>query len=217
MCQSLPQRLYLLCYSVDKEKFELTNLQGRGQLLRAAALTELTLDGLLSAEGGKVMRTSTEPPDEPFLAEVWNDIPADKPKRWLRFVHNKAHTAERPIRHQLVVEGALTVQQGKRLGLLTVDRVTPTAPQQVLAMQERVRDAVLHGPDPATVPKDELTMAVFAAEVEVTSVFSGKERRAHAAEFKKLAARFDSLVPGLRAALRDSYLSSRAVGGGWGN
>ncbi|EST31105.1 hypothetical protein M877_08300 [Streptomyces niveus NCIMB 11891] len=28
-------------------------------------------------------------------------------------------------------------------------------------------------------------------------------------------ARFDEMVPGLRKALRDSYLSSRAVGGGW--
>ena len=30
-----------------------------------------------------------------------------------------------------------------------------------------------------------------------------------------LAARFAETVPGLRKALRDSYLSSRAVGGGW--
>ncbi|MGW7689523.1 hypothetical protein ACWGMA_11675 [Streptomyces asiaticus] len=31
-----------------------------------------------------------------------------------------------------------------------------------------------------------------------------------------LAAHFDDAVPGLRKALRDSYLSSGAVGGGWG-
>ncbi|MFJ4843332.1 hypothetical protein [Streptomyces sp. NPDC088746] len=34
--------------------------------------------------------------------------------------------------------------------------------------------------------------------------------------FTALAARYDGVVPGLRKALRDSYLSSRAVGGGWG-
>ncbi|MGW6057640.1 GOLPH3/VPS74 family protein [Streptomyces sp. NPDC055189] len=213
---TLPQSLYLLCYTVDKGKFELTNLQGRGQLLRAAALTQLTLDGLLGAEGGKVVRLPAGPPGESFLAEVWSDVPEEKPKRWLQFVHNKAHTAEKPIRRQLAETGAITVQHEKRLGLVGVDRITVNEPQQVLALQERVRNAVFSGFDPSTIPTDELTMAVFAVEVEVTTVFSGKERREHKQALKALAAQYDKAVPGLRKALRDSYLASRAVGGGWG-
>ncbi|MEU6761667.1 hypothetical protein ABZ916_04005 [Streptomyces sp. NPDC046853] len=47
-------------------------------------------------------------------------------------------------------------------------------------------------------------------------MFTGKERREHKQALKALAAQYDKLVPGLRKALRDSYLSSRAVGGGWG-
>ena len=216
MHQSLPQSLYLLCYTVDGGKFELTNLQGRGQLLRAAALTELTRDGLLSADGGKVVRRGAEPTGDSFLAEVWRDLPAEKPKRWLQFVHNRAHTAEKPVREQLAATGAVTVRHERRLGLLAVDRVVVNDPQQVLALQERARNAVVRGPRPAAVPVEDLTMAVFAAEAEVTSVFSGKERREHGAAFKTLAAHYDGIVPGLRRALRDSYLSSRAVGGGWG-
>ncbi|MGW4074718.1 GOLPH3/VPS74 family protein [Streptomyces asiaticus] len=216
MNQSLPQSLFLFCYTVDKEKFELTNLQGRGQLLRAAALTVLTLDGLLSAEGKKAVRLPAEPPSDPFFAEVWRDVPTEKPKGWLSLVHNKAHTAEKPIREQLAATGVVTVRRERRLGLVAVDRVTVNDPGPVLALQERVRDVVLRGTDPAAVPMEELTMAVFAAETEVTSVFSGKERREHEQAFKALAAHFDDAVPGLRKALRDSYLSSRAVGGGWG-
>ncbi|MFG2595916.1 GPP34 family phosphoprotein [Streptomyces sp. NPDC048462] len=217
MAQSLPQNLYLLCYTVDAEKFELTNLQGRGQLLRAGALTGLTVGGLVRAEGGKAVRRAAKPPGDPFLADVWHDLPTEKPKRWLQFVHNKAHTAEKPVREQLAGAGAITVHREKRLGLVSVDRVQVNDPQQVRALQDRVRDAVLLGDDPASVPVDELTMAVFAAEAEVSSVFTGKERREHKAALKKLAAHYDGLVPGLRAALRDSYLSSRAVGGGWGS
>lgn len=212
---TLPQQLYLLCYSVDKGKFELTNLQGRGQLLRAAALTELTLAGLLRAEGGKVVRPGTEPPADPFLAEVWHDVPDRKPKRWLSQVHNKAHTAEKPVREQLAAAGAVTVRRKPRLKLLGFDRVTVNDPQQVLALQQTARDAVRHGADPAAVPMDALTMAVFAAEVEVTSVFSGKERGEHKQALKALTAQLDGVVPGLSKSLRDSYLSSRAVGGGW--
>ncbi|MFF3260081.1 GPP34 family phosphoprotein [Streptomyces sp. NPDC002932] len=217
MRQSLPQNLYLLCYTVDDEKFELTNLQGRGQLLRAGALTQLAIDGLLGAEGGKVVRRAATPPGDSFLAEVWRDLPTEKPKRWLQFVHNKAHTAEKPVREQLAGTGAITVHHEKRLGLVPVDRVVVNAPEQVRALQERIRDAVLLGGDPASLPVDELTMAVFAAEAEVTSVFTGKERREHKQTLKRLATQYDGIVPGLRAALRDSYLSSRAVGGGWGS
>jgi hypothetical protein len=107
-------------------------LQGRAQLLRAAALTELTLDGLLGAEGRKVVQLPTGPPGDPFLAEEWRDIPAEKPKRWLQFVHNKAHTAEKPIRKQLAATGAITIRHERRPGLLAVDGVTVNDPQQVL-------------------------------------------------------------------------------------
>ncbi|MFI5808188.1 GPP34 family phosphoprotein [Streptomyces sp. NPDC051561] len=217
MQPTLPQQLYLLCYTVDKGKFELTNLQGRGQLLRAAALHELARSGLLQVQGRKVRQTGTEPKGDDFLADVWRDLPADRPKGWLSFVHNKAHTAEKPVRTQLAATGAITVEHEKKLGVLPIDRIHVQDPQQVLALQQRVREAVFKNTGPASTPDDELAMAVFAAEAEVTSVFTSKERREHKPTLKALAAYYDEqAVPGLRKALRDSYLSSRAVGGGWG-
>lgn len=215
MTQTLPQQLYLLCYSVDQGKFQLDNLQGRGQLLRAGALTTLARDRLLDATGGKVIRKPGTAPDDPFIAAVWEDLPDSKPKGWLRFVHNKAHTAETPVRDQLSATGAIAVSRGKVLGLVPTDRVTVCHPGEVRALQERVRHTVLGGADPASVPLEELAMAVFATELEVTCVWSRGDRRTHKQALKALAARFDEIVPGLRAALRDSYLSSRAVGGGW--
>ncbi|MER7403741.1 hypothetical protein ABT373_14930 [Streptomyces sp. NPDC000070] len=62
---------------------------------------------------------------------------------------------------------------------------------------------------------DELAMAVLAVELELASVWSKEDRRTYKSDFKAHAARFDAFVPGLRKALRDSYLASRAVGGGW--
>ncbi|MFJ8751528.1 GPP34 family phosphoprotein [Streptomyces sp. NPDC102441] len=215
MAQTLPQHLYLLCYTVDQGKFQIDNLQGRGQLLRAGALAELARDGLLDATGGKVIRKPGKGPDDSFAAAVWRDLPDSKPKGWLQFVHNKAHTAETPVRDQLAATGAVSVSRGKLMGLIPADRVTVTHPEEVRVLQERVRDTVLGGADPASIPSAELTMAVFAAELEVTCVWSRADRRTHKQELKALAARFDVMVPGLRKALRDSYLSSRAVGGGW--
>lgn len=213
--RTLPQDLYLLCYTVDQGKFQLDNLQGRGQLLRAGALTELARDGLIGTTGGKVVRKSGKAPGDSFAAGVWGDLPDSKPKGWLQFVHNKAHTAETPVRDQLAAAGAVSVSRGKVLGLIPADRVTVSHPEEVRALQKRVRDTVLGGADPASVPLDELTMAVFATELEVTCVWSRADRRTHKQALKALAERYDEIVPGLRKALRDSYLSSRAVGGGW--
>lgn len=58
-------------------------------------------------------------------------------------------------------------------------------------------------------------MAVFAVELELTCVWTRAESRAHKEPLKTLATRYDEIVPGLRKALRDSYLASRATGGGW--
>ncbi|WP_328494895.1 GPP34 family phosphoprotein [Streptomyces sp. NBC_00414] len=216
MILTLPQQLYLLCYTVDKGKFQLDNLQGRGQLLRAGALAELARDGLLDATGGKVIRKAGKTPHDSFLASVWSDLPDHKPKSWLQYVHNKAHTAEKPVRDQLAAAGEVTVSRSKVLGLIPSDRVTVTQPENVRALQGRVRATVVDRSDPASIPLEELALAVFTVELEVTCVWSRADLRTHKQPLRTLAARYDEIVPGLRKALRDSYLASRAVGGGWG-
>ncbi|MFD5747577.1 GPP34 family phosphoprotein [Streptomyces sp. NPDC127033] len=215
MRQTLPQRLYLICYTVDKGKFQLDSTQGRGQLLRAGAMTELARDGLLDATGGKVVRRPGKTPDDSFAAAVWGDLPEGKPKGWLNYVHNKAHTAEAPVRDQLAAAGEVTISRGGLMGLIPSERVTVVHPEEVRVLQERVRATVLDGADPASMSLEDLAMAVFVAEVEVVCVLSRAEIGAHKQELKGLFTRFDEIVPGLRPALRDSYLASRAAGGGW--
>ncbi|GAA4300010.1 GPP34 family phosphoprotein [Actinomadura luteofluorescens] len=212
----LPQRLYLLCYTVDKAKFEIDNLQGRGQLLRAGAMVELARARSLGTEGRKVVRLDTEPGDDPFLVQVWNELP-EKPKRWLHYLHAKAHTAERPVRDLLAGAGVLTLPERRGLSPLGSHHVTVEDPQQVAVLQKRARDAALSGADAADLPLDEVAMAVLTLECKTSSVFTKEERREHRETLKVLAAHFDTAVPGLRRALRNSFLSSRGTGGGWGN
>ncbi|MEU4657027.1 GPP34 family phosphoprotein [Streptomyces sp. NPDC023723] len=215
MTQTLAQRLFLLCYSLDKEKFELADHHGRGAVLRAAALAELILDGKLTTVNGKVVRSPGQPPSDPFVADVWNDVSADKPQRWLPLVHHKAHTAQEPVRDQLAATGTITVRRHKRLGVLPVDRVTLADTGPVVALRDELRDAVLCGADRAAqLPLRDAVTAVFAAEVEMNSVFTRAERRAHKEAFTTLTARVDDALPGLREALHDTYLSNQLTGGG---
>ncbi|MEV5807209.1 GPP34 family phosphoprotein [Streptomyces parvulus] len=214
MLLTLPQRMYLLAYSVDKEKFESTNLQGRGPLLRAAALAELTLDGLLDAQQKTVARRPGPAPDDDFLAGVWRDVP-EKPQGWLKLIHDKHTTAEKPVREQLIRAGSIS-SRAKRglLSSLVSPQVQVSDPHQVMALQKTARQAVLAEADPALVPDQELVMTVLPVECEMSSVFTSRETREHKHTLKQLAERFDELVPGLRMALRDSYLVVRGVGGG---
>ncbi|WP_407555078.1 GPP34 family phosphoprotein [Streptomyces sp. Pv4-95] len=212
---TLPQRIYLMAYNPAKNDFTTADLQFRGQRLRAAALTELVDARLVGTDDGKALRLGTEPPADTFLAEVWGQVSADRPERWLGLIHDEAHTAEAPMRSQLLAAGVIREPEHRRLGPLATHHVVPTAPDQLLALREATRSAVLSDPDPSTVALEDLATALLCTEGEASVLFDGRERRAHKETLKALAQRFDDFVPGLRKALLTSILSHRAVGGGW--
>ncbi|RDD85310.1 GPP34 family phosphoprotein [Streptomyces parvulus] len=206
---TLPQRMYLLCYTVEAGKFEDANLLGRGLLLRAAAMAELSRTGLLATHKKKVTRLPAAAPHDDFLAEVFYDIPAGKPSGWLQYVHDKTVEAEEAVRNQLIKADAVTLSKRRLLGAFSSRAETVTDPQYVLHLRTTARSAVMSDTAPAAVAVDQLTTAVFLAECETTSVFTRKETRQHRRTLKAYAERFDTLVPGLRPALRDSFLVTR--------
>ncbi|MEV0264271.1 GPP34 family phosphoprotein [Streptomyces sp. NPDC050617] len=257
MDPTLPRRMYLL--SLYTEAGEPGLGRYRGLLMRAAALTELSIEGRLGDRDGRVVvrdasadatpsgttsadatpsdatssdTTSSEagtdddaattadsflaePPSDPFLAEALREVAADKPRHWIAFLLRDAHTAEAAVREQLGDTGVITVRQGRALGVLPTRKVTVNTPEEVRVLREKARNAVLLGPDPATVPVDETAMAVLAAEGEIESVFTLTERWKHRKAFAALGDQFDAVVPGLRQALRAAVASSRSAGGGW--
>lgn len=221
MLDTLPQRLYLLSYTVEKEKFEANNLQFRGQKLRVAALVELVDAGLVSVVPGKekVVREAVSAPGDPFLADVWNEV-KPKPQHWLNLVHLRAHTAESAVREQLLEQGeiALGEKTKKKLSLLSQHQVTVNHPDHVLALREKSQEPILKGLDPADIPLDDLALTVLATESDYSHhLFSRSEARAHKKEIKAYGEQFDKRIPGLRKALQASMAALRPTGGGWGS
>lgn len=219
---SLPQRLYLLSYTPEKGKFEVNNLQFRGQKLRAGALAELVVGGFLTIEPGKhpkVVRAKATPPADDFLAEVRDDASPQKPTPWLNLVHPHAHTAESAVRAQLAASGEITLPDItgiKKLSPLAQHGVTVHHPEQATALREEARDPVLRELDPASLPLDTLALTAIAAENDLHHVFDRGDRRTHKKQLKAVAAQFDTAFPGLRLALLSSITLLRAAGGGWG-
>lgn len=212
---TLPQRIYLMSYDPAKDDFTATNLQFRGQRLRAAALIELVGAGLVGAEDGRARRLGTAPGDDTFLAEVWGQVPAGKPKKWIALVHGRSHQAEAPVRAQLLAAGMIEEPDRRPLSLFSKHKIIVQHPEQVLALRERVRHTVMAGPEPATVPIGELATAVLCTVADSGVLFDRTERRAYKHTLAAFADQLDDAIPGLRKALRDSILSHRAVGGGW--
>lgn len=210
MDATLPQRLYLISYDTDKGRFDPVSTTYRGSLLRAAALTELILEGALRDRGGRAERDPGRVPDDPFLAEVLAGLSPKEPSHWVNAVPDRTWTAEDAVREQLVANGSVTVTRRRVLGVFPTREVTPDHPDRVRELRERVRDAVLAGSGPATAPVEDVALAAIAVDGDVWTVFSTKERRRHRAEFKALHERFEAEVPGMRNAVLAAVVNRRA-------
>lgn len=212
MTESLPQRMYLLGYDTEKNRLDPTSALVRGTLLRAAAVAELVIAGLLADRDGKAARTAAAglTPGDLFLAKVLEDAPEDKPRRWFALIDRDWHKAENLVRDQLAASGTIRVGKRRALGIFPVHDITLTEPHQARALREPIRDVVLSGEDPAAVPIENAVLAMLSYEGDVRTVFTSKENRANRKAVKALAAHVDTVLPGLRKAVRYSVAARRS-------
>ncbi len=98
----LPDRAFLIAYDVEKQK--LTGGDSHGQLIRAAALVELTLAGLLVDENGKP-HTTARRTNDPVLDAVLEQIAASKPRSWKHWVGKDAKITYQAVRERLARTG----------------------------------------------------------------------------------------------------------------
>ncbi|MEU3766033.1 GPP34 family phosphoprotein [Amycolatopsis keratiniphila] len=215
MTQSLPQRMYLLGYDTEKNRLDPASATVRGSLLRAAAVADLVLAGLLTDRDGKAERTAAAglAPEDLFLAKVLEDAPGAKPRRWFAVVDRDWHKAEDIVRDQLATAGTITVGKHRAMGIFPVRDITLADPRQVERLRERVRDVVLSGQDPGAVPIEDAALAMLSVEGDVRTAFSAKENRAHRSALKALAAHVDTVLPELRKAVQYSIAARRSVSG----
>ncbi|MEK8170668.1 hypothetical protein NKH77_16960 [Streptomyces sp. M19] len=85
------------------------------------------------------------------------------------------------------------------------------------AIRREVREPVLRGVMPESLPLDDLAMTAIAEESDLYHVFSREERREYKSVLKEYGQCFDERIPGLRHALRTSIQVLRPSGGGWGS
>ncbi|WP_067480915.1 GOLPH3/VPS74 family protein [Actinomadura hibisca] len=198
---SLPARMFLLSYDLTKKR-----LSGRGELgylLRAAALTELYLDGRLVDERRRP-RPGT-PGQDPY--GVLAEITESRPRSWQHWVRKGHRAMVTTVRAELVAGGWIREEQGRALGLFPVRRITVRDPRVVKTLWGGASSA-LHGRPVAHVNSYDAAAVALAAAAELKTVLPRGDRRRHKRRIAELTARTGPAAPAMRKVIQAQHAAA---------
>jgi hypothetical protein len=203
---SLPQRIFLLAHDPDKGRFRVgTEI---GAMIRAAALADLYLNGLLTDERGRAAVSGRHPVSDPVLATVLEEIKASRPRKWQGWVDRRRSPTVKAVRQQLSDGGWIRLEPYRALGIFPLTRVTIRDPRVRKELVSRVRGALR---DPSgKVDHTDAAMVAIAVAAECNLILDRKTRRAEKQRIQHL----NDLTGPVAPALRKSIEASAAAAAG---
>jgi hypothetical protein len=207
---TLPARLYLTAYDTERKK--MTRTSRLHHLVRAAALEELLLRGLVADRDGKVVVTGSGTTGDPVLDGVLELVRAsDRQRPWKHWVRKHATRTRDAQRDQLAAERLVRVERRRILGVVPHTVVTARDSRAPRAMQ-RVANSALTGVTPTTqLDQRDVALAAIAAIGELDTVCKGSVRRENRARIKELIALSGPAVPALHKVLQEDASASAAA------
>jgi hypothetical protein len=216
---SLPAQAYLLACDTGRDR--LPDRERVALLVRAAALTDLVLRGLVADDGGRPAVTGTGGTGHLVLDDLLADLAADPHRKWRSWVRRDARATLRTLETQLDAADVLTLRTSRVLGLFPRHR--PVVHDRAAAARLReVVAAALRGDEPASrIDPGAAALTSLAAAVELSAVVPRRDRRRHRARLAELEDRAGAAVPALRKVVRElraarSASVAAASGGGGG-
>jgi hypothetical protein len=196
--------MFLLAYDLKKQR--LAPSGGRlGYVLRAAALTELFLDGRLTEERRKPKPDT--PGEDPYGLVA--QIAASRPRSWQYWVRKDSKAMVRTIRDELAVAGYIRVRHRKVLGLFPSEQITVKDPRVVKTLWGGASSA-LRGRPVAHVHSYDAAAVALAAAGELKTVLPGPDRRRHKRRIEELTARSGPAAPAVQKVIKAQRASSEA-------
>ncbi|TDC97829.1 GPP34 family phosphoprotein [Actinomadura sp. 7K507] len=194
--ESLPARMYLLAYDLKKHKMSKGGTQ-LGYVLRAAALTELYLDGRLGEERGKPVPGT--PGEDPY--GVLAQITESRPRSWQHWVRKDGKALAGKVRDELVRDGWIRVRTRRVMGLIPRQEIIVKDPRVVKSLWGGASSA-LRGRPVAHVHSYDAAAVALAAAGELKTVLPGPDRRRHKRRIEELTARTGPAAAAARKLVR---------------
>ncbi|WP_405069087.1 GPP34 family phosphoprotein [Kribbella sp. NBC_01510] len=203
---ALAARLFLLAY--DPERGRLVGRSKLGKLLRAAALTDLQLNGNLADDNGRARLTMTAAPSDPVLALVLEDIRAVGPRKWRHWVDRRQRAIVREVRDDLERARMIKVEPHRILGLIPADRITLRHPLVRRQILQSARDTLRPSRLVTRVDLRDAAIVVLASTADLRTVVTKEQRIRHKDRLTQLAVRVGPVVPALKRSLQQSQYSA---------
>ncbi|WP_410673264.1 GOLPH3/VPS74 family protein [Amycolatopsis sp. cmx-4-68] len=213
---SLPARAYLL--ACDTRRDRLPDRERVALFVRAAALTDLVLRGLVADEGGRPAVTGAGGTGHLVLDDLLTELAADPHRKWRSWVRRDARGTLQSLEAQLDAAGTIALRTSRVLGLFPRRRPVVRDHATVAGLHDQVTASLRSD---APVAPDVAALTALAGAVELGTVLPRGERRRHRARLAQLEDRAGAAVPALRKVIRELTAARAAViaansGGGGG-
>lgn len=195
---SLPARLYLLGYNLEKEK--MSDKAEAKKLVRAGTLAQLVLEGHVTDSNGDAVATGTGPAD-PLLAETFREISAAGAKPWKHWFNNGDDENYDAVQSHLDEAGVIDARTKRILGLIPHDDITIKNRPLVESVYASTRDALFGGAPVTQVDPYAAAAAALIATSELNDVVGKKEAKANSARLDALKAPIAGVDAGLDRAI----------------
>jgi hypothetical protein len=202
---SLPGKLYLLGIDIDKER--VPDRRKLAYVVRAAALIELGLRGNVADVDGKVQVTNDEGIGDPVLNLVLGEIAMGRDRKWKHWVRYNDRDTLNSVENQLMSAGAITVHER----MILADRVHALDPPAIGQLRQRILTTLTGDQQIGTLDPYDVALTALAANGELRTAISSRERRAHKDRITALTRHIGTSAPALRS-LVSELRSRRSTG-----
>ncbi|MBE1502522.1 hypothetical protein H4696_009622 [Amycolatopsis lexingtonensis] len=214
---SLPARAYLL--ACDTRRDRLPDRERVALLVRAAALTDLVLRGLVTDADGRPVVTGAGGTGHLVLDDLLAELAADPHRKWRARVRRGARGTLESLEAQLGAAGTISLRTTRVLGLFPRRRPVVRDRAEAAALHDEVASA-LRSTD--RVPPGIAALTALAAAAELGAVLPRADRRRYKARITQLEDQAGAAVPALRKVIREvnaartAAISAASGGGGGG-
>jgi hypothetical protein len=209
---ALPAQLYLLAYDLRRQG--LTRQRDQlGLVVRAGALEDLRLAGIIEDDQGKVRVRALRQLADPVASAVLREVRDSRPRPWRHWVRVHESQSARAVRDHLDDRRYLRVERRRILGIIPWTTVTARDRNAIQELRDTVLNTLTDRRPAAEIDPHVAALVALAATGELGSVLPRALRRVHKRRIAELVGRVQPTAQALRKAIQSNRAAAASAGG----